>query len=120
MNIIEEIFESYLNYFEGDKYLPADESEFLSGYILGESSLWGNRKSWGEEVGFDIIEQEGGGEGGSEYCYSVFKWKDKYYSLDYSYYSYDGYSNYSSSNIEEVFPKEKTITVYVTKENLKK
>ena len=58
------------------------------------------------------ITQEGGGEGGAEYCYAVFQWKDKFYRVDYNYYSYVGYENLHMENIYEVKPVEKTVTFY--------
>lgn len=61
----------------------------------------------------EVVEQEGGGEGGAEDCVAVFKWKDKYYQVEYSYYSYNGYETDGSNNtVIEVKPVEKTITVY--------
>lgn len=62
---------------------------------------------------YEHIDQEGGGEGGSEYCYGVFKLNDKYFKAEYSYYSYNGYeSDYIVDTLKEVVPKEKTIIVY--------
>ena len=58
------------------------------------------------------IAQEGGGEGGAEDCYAVFQWKDKFYRVDYNYYSYHGYENLHMENIYEVKPVEKTVTSY--------
>lgn len=58
------------------------------------------------------IAQEGGGEGGSEDCYAVFQWEDKYYRVDYNYYSYHGYENLDMENLYEVFPQERTVTFY--------
>lgn len=59
---------------------------------------------------FEFIEQEGGGEGGAEHCWSVFKFKDVFYKATFSYASYAGYDFYDDFYI--VSPKEKTITVY--------
>lgn len=68
---------------------------------------------WGDlPKGAEHITQEGGGEGGAEDCYAVFKWKDKYYRVDYNYYSYHGYDNLDMENIYEVFPQERTVTFY--------
>jgi len=61
--------------------------------------------------GFKFLEQHGGGEGGAEDCYSVFQYKDKYYKVFYSYYSYHGYS-VDRYEVCEVKPVEKLITVY--------
>lgn len=67
------------------------------------------KQAWG----YEHLEQEGGGEGGSEYCYGVFKLKGKVYRAEYSYYSYEG-SDYSDilGTLKEVKPVQKTITVY--------
>lgn len=64
-------------------------------------------------IGYEHLEQEGGGEGGSEYCYGVFKLKGKIYKASYSYYSYNGHE-YSDicDTLQEVTPVEKTVIVY--------
>lgn len=60
---------------------------------------------------FVNITTDGGGEGGAEHCYTVFKWKDVLYSLSYSYYSHVGFDfDYASLHVVE--EKTKTITVY--------
>lgn len=59
-----------------------------------------------------LVQQEGGGEGGAEDCFAVFSWKDKYYRVNYNYYSYHGYDNLDMESIYEVFPKEKVVTVF--------
>lgn len=66
-----------------------------------------------EEYGYEHIEQDGGGEGGGEYCYGIFRLKGKTYKAEYSYYSYHGH-DYDSilSTLKEVKPVEKTITVW--------
>jgi len=66
-----------------------------------------------EALGYEHLDQEGGGEGGAEYCYGVFKLHDKIYRAEYCYYSYDGH-NYEEilDTLREVKPVEKTITVY--------
>lgn len=78
-----------------------------------ETSYAEYKKSRKNEVGYEFLQQEGGGEGGSEYCFGVFKLKGKTYKAEWSYYSYDG-SNYEDivSTLQEVKPVEKTITVY--------
>ena len=66
-----------------------------------------------EEFGYEHLDQEGGGEGGSEYCYGVFKLKGKIYRAEYSYYSYNGHEyDGITGTLREVKPVEKTITVY--------
>ena len=108
--LIQDIMDSF-NYSD-PKYSYKSLESFYNSVIIGNSSLWGDLKFWAESSGFELIEQEGGGEGGAEECHSVFKWKDKYYRTEYSYYSYHGYENVSMDNIWEVTPKQKTITVY--------
>lgn len=63
--------------------------------------------------GYEHLDQDGGGEGGSEYCYGVFKFMGKIYKAEYSYYSHEGNdcSNILDS-LREVTLVEKTITVY--------
>ena len=59
------------------------------------------------------ILQEGGGEGGTEYCFGIFKWKDHYFKVEWSYYSYEGYMTDGAFNtLREVFPKQVQVTVY--------
>lgn len=62
---------------------------------------------------YEHLDQEGGGEGGSEYCFGVFKLNGKIYRAEYSYYSHEGhhYDNIVET-LREVKPVEKTITVY--------
>ena len=65
------------------------------------------------ECGYEHIDQDGGGEGGSEDCYGVFKLGGKIYKAEYSYYSYSGHEYYGiSDTLVEVEPKTKTITVF--------
>jgi len=66
-----------------------------------------------KDFGYEHLEQEGGGEGGSEHCHGVFKLSGKIYRADYGYYSYEGYC-YDSIvvTLREVKPVSKTITVY--------
>ena len=81
-----------------EEYVTDDFTEgLLCGFPLAE--------------GVEFIEQKGGHEGGSEYCYSVFKIDGTYYKVEYSYYSHNGFeTDYAEVSI--VYPKEKTITVY--------
>lgn len=63
--------------------------------------------------GVSLVRQDGGGEGGSEYCTSVFSYKDRYFKIAYSYYSFSGFEVFSDfDGLCEVHPVEKTITVY--------
>lgn len=72
-----------------------------------------NRQDFKDKYGYEHLDQEGGGEGGSEYCYGIFRLGDKIYRSDYNYYSYHGY-DYDGilDTLKEVTPKQKTITVY--------
>jgi len=94
----------------GDDTYPRDE--FIS-ELLAEGYLSGDDEKKLTEAGFKYIKQEGGGEGGSEYCYSIFEWKGQAYKMEYSYYSHYGYDfDNAESSISEVTPIEKTVTVY--------
>jgi hypothetical protein len=66
-----------------------------------------------KDVEYTHLQQEGGGEGGSEDCFGVFSLNGIIYKAEYSYFSYDGH-NYDDilSTLKVVEAKEKTITVY--------
>lgn len=66
-----------------------------------------------DRYGYEHLAQEGGGEGGAEHCYGVFKLDGKYYKAEYTYASHVGhdYDNITKT-LREVEPKSKTITVY--------
>lgn len=88
-------------------------------YRMCESILTKGAIEAVKQFGFDFehIEQEGGGEGGTEYCYGVFKINGKYYKAEYSYYSYNGHEyDDIKSTIEEVFPVERLVTFYEPKQ----
>ncbi len=91
------------------------EGDFGDGFVeyVSYQEYKDKCKNLSEEFEYEHLEQEGGGEGGSEYCYGVFKLKGKIYRAEYSYYSYEG-NNYSGieHNLKEVKPVQKTITVY--------
>jgi len=63
--------------------------------------------------GYERLDQDGGGEGGSEYCYGVFRLKGNVYKAEYSYYSYAGHE-YDGivDTLKIVKPVEKTIIVW--------
>lgn len=98
--------------FEGD-VIGWTVSEIIGWY--GQHVTVGNKsqKTWVKENNLKMLEQEGGGEGGSEYCSMVFSWKDKVYKIEYSYYSHEGH-NYEGveDTIREVVAAQKTITVW--------
>jgi len=93
------------NLFDGDEYPEHSELGWRGVGNLFDQTLNG--------LDCEHMESEGGGEGEGEYCYGVIRIKDKYYKAEWQYYSYDGcdYDNIESS-IQEVVPKQKTITVY--------
>jgi len=52
---------------------------------------------------FKHLEQDGGGEGGSEYCYAVWSWRGLIYKIEYSYMSHEGHDyDGSMDTIREV------------------
>lgn len=63
------------------------------------------------EIGLEYLHQEGGGEGGAEYCEGVFKWKDTIYKITYNYYSHHG-NDFDNAELYEVSPVVKELTVY--------
>ena len=72
----------------------------------GDDVEWEGKK-------IEMIEQDGGGEGGGEDCYSVFSVNngEMYLKAIYNYYSYDGF-NTEYGTVSQVTPRQKTITVY--------
>lgn len=92
----------------------ADLESSLSQVILGMcEGNYDYPSSPFKEFGYEHLAQEGGGEGGSEDCYGVFKFKGKVYRAEYNYYSYNGYE-YDNivETLREVKPVEKTVVVY--------
>lgn len=65
-----------------------------------------------KEINLKEIESDGGGEGGSEYCYTIFSLGDKFFKYEYSYYSYAGYSVDPATHLTEVLPKIVQVTKY--------
>lgn len=59
----------------------------------------------------EFIKREGGGEGGTEDCYSVIKVDGVFYKVTYSYYSHYGFET-DYAEVFVVSPKKKIITVY--------
>lgn len=65
------------------------------------------------KYGYVHLEQEGGEEGGGEYCHGVFSLGGKTYKAEYSYYSYHGHDyDCILDTLREVKPVQKVITVY--------
>lgn len=101
------------------KLLPVSEEAETSMaallYLMAEGDVCfnGDAENMLAELGYEHIHQEGGGEGGSEYCEGVFKLDDKLYEVNYSYYSHNGCEyDYIEDTIREVKPVVKTVTVY--------
>jgi hypothetical protein len=67
--------------------------------------------SLSKEKILEVLENIGGDEGDGEYAYIVFRYKDKFYKLEYSYYSYVG-RDFDCATFSEVTPVEKLMTVY--------
>lgn len=66
-----------------------------------------------ERYDYKHLQQEGGGEGGSEYCYGIFSLKGKVYKAEYQYYSHNGHkTDEIIDSLQEVKAVEKTVTVY--------
>lgn len=86
-------------------------------YNPPELSGWSEVRDFTEKFlggkDYELMESEGGHEGGGEYCYGVIRLGDKYYKAEWAYYSYDGCEyDYIEDTIKEVTPVEKTIIVY--------
>jgi hypothetical protein len=64
---------------------------------------------------FDIslVEQDGGGEGGSEYCSSVLKIGDKFFRINYTYQSHVGFDFWEGSPAQEVHPQKVEVIKYL-------
>lgn len=58
-----------------------------------------------ENTDINVIEQEGGGEGGAESCHSIIEYLGVFYKMDYSYYSYDGF-RFWDTNLLRVYPRK--------------
>ena len=60
--------------------------------------------TFSEEV--KVLEQEGGGEGGSESCHTIFHFvpEDTYFCIKYSYYSHHGF-DFDYCELSQVYPK---------------
>ncbi len=63
-------------------------------------------------IDITLIEQDGGGEGGSEYCYSVLKIGEKFFKFGYSYQSHAGFSFWGNTPVKEVHPQKVEVIKY--------
>ena len=70
----------------------------------------------GKTSNFEIVEQDGGGEGGSEDCYTIIKFNETYYRFDYKYYSSEGFQlgldDLDNIDVYEVVPRAVVVTQY--------
>ena len=107
--LIVDILNKQVQYRGSKKYY--DEFEFYTFLIepnyINECVFVDNS---GVEHPTKFIEQEGGGEGGSEYCHTVLQIGDEFYKFDYRYYSHHGFDDFEKAT--KVEPKQKVITVY--------
>lgn len=91
-------------------------AEYGPDYLETGSDWNGDTKKFNqllEHFDYKMMQCEGGGEGEGEYCHSVIRIGNKFFKAEWSYYSYNGCDfDYIESTIKEVFPHEKTITVY--------
>lgn len=102
---IEGIYYAFSNYIEDiidglpdDKRNLIDAKEFKN--YLRENKI------------FEISQQEGGGEGGGEECYTVMKVGDRYFLFEYTYYSHHGFDIFESSKVVEVKPRQVEVTKF--------
>lgn len=65
-----------------------------------------------EQLNFNHVEQEGGGEGGTEYCFSIIELNGTFYKCEYSYASYDGYQVDDIWDWTPVKPVNKEVIIY--------
>ena len=114
---------------EGDVYWNFDFENEVPYPKSGDKDYWRKVEMWREGLlevdrlkkekleslglGYNHLKQEGGGEGGGEYCHGVFELAGKIYKAEYSYYSHHGPEYYDILNtLQEVVPVEKTVVVY--------
>tara|TARA_R110000851_G_scaffold113976_1_gene238844 strand:- start:22 stop:1191 length:1170 start_codon:yes stop_codon:yes gene_type:complete len=101
-------------YFNGGVEYPSRDAEDRDAELAVYHKAQADAEQAGLlRTGYEHLSQEGGGEGGSEYCEGVFKLSGKIYKAEYSYYSHDGHdTDYILDTLREVTPVVKTITVY--------
>jgi hypothetical protein len=111
---IKELYEEYVDFYNSNNPDDNDcESIELFIFYLAEDYKWGYMEKWAKTKGWRSLHQEGGGEGGAEYCEAVFHLDGYNFFCSYCYYSYNGHE-YDSifDTVKFVQPKEKTITVW--------
>jgi hypothetical protein len=116
LNIQENIMAVDMKVFEELKKAVGNE-ETMDDFVcaLAEDCLYGASAfdKIKTEFGYELLQEEGGGEGGAEYCYGVFSLKGKTYKAEFSYFSYDGNStNGCANSLKEVTPVIQKVTVW--------
>ena len=99
---------------EGDYFESIDMSKLIDGYDdMDWKEATKAKDSKLVEIGYKHITQEGGGEGGSEYCYGVFELQGQVFKAEYRYYSHHGDDvGGCADSLRAVEAKEKTVIVY--------
>lgn len=85
------------------------EEIFINGHDLDDKNEF---HSFLKQYNFKHLHQEGGGEGGTEYCEAVIELDGQAFKLEYSYSSYNGFDIDDIWDWKPVTPRQKTITVY--------
>lgn len=90
--------------------LTVDHDEYFYGTDFFVGDCTDERPTW-NGVAIEFVEQDGGGEGGAEDCYTVLKVLDGYIKIEYSYHSYSGF-NFDYATVKPVKPVERMVTFY--------
>lgn len=93
---------------------PCWDTKSFEEVEMDEMVAWLCTEGISDEVDdFELIESEGGGEGGSENCHSVFSLGGKTFMAQYYYYSHYGWEMDGVLNtLKEVTPVVKKVVVY--------
>jgi len=97
--------ESWYDPDESEEYVDEGWREFILG---GDSNIKESLKT----VDLELITSEGGGEGGTEDCFTIIKYKDEFYKLTYWYRSHHGYDGLEDDDFVKVTPKKIEVIVY--------
>lgn len=111
---LKEVFGSVYGPWYGDNYNEWGEDVVEDGfrqyviYDIYDPEI----KSQLKDLGLEFVEKDGGGEGGTEDCYTIIKYKGEFYKLTYWYRSHHGYDGFEDSDFVKVTPKKIEVTVY--------
>lgn len=73
----------------------------------------GDTANLDEPETYELLQEVGGGEGGGEYCHSVFTIDGKFFYTSYYYYSYNGFEyDYIIGSLKEVKPRTVETVIY--------